>query len=68
MHFKIFDCISKYVIYNFYYLFIETKVKMRYIKFLLKPITICLEKKARFDNKNNYKYSKLANFWLVIFS
>lgn len=32
------------------------------MRFLSKAIAICSKEKARFDGKNNYKYSKLANF------
>lgn len=32
--------------------------------FLPKVVIICFEKKAGFDCKNNYKYNKLAKFWL----
>lgn len=37
---------------------------MRYVKFLPKAVTICFREKEEFNCKNNYKYSKLANFWL----
>lgn len=32
--------------------------------FLPKTVIICFRKKAKFDYKNNYRYSKLAYFWL----
>lgn len=38
------------------------------MRFLHKVETVYSRKKTRFDCKNNYKYSKLANFQLDIIS
>lgn len=37
---------------------------MRYVRFFLKTVTIYSWEKARFNYKNNYKRSKLANLGL----
>lgn len=34
------------------------------MKFLFKAIIVCSREEKRFNSNNNYKYSKLANFWL----
>ena len=37
---------------------------MEYVKFLFKALTIYFGEKKRFNCKKNYRYVKLANFWL----
>ena len=64
MHLQIFNCNSKYGVYNSYYFSIKKKEKMWYMTFLPNAITVYSREKAEFDYKNNYRYGKLANFWL----
>lgn len=35
---------------------------MAFVRFLFKVSIVYFEEKIRFNSKNNYKYSKLANF------
>lgn len=39
---------------------------MRYMRFLIKVLTVCFIEKLVFDYKNNHRCNKLANFWLDI--
>ena len=64
MHLQIFDYKNKYGVYNFCLFSIKKKEKTKRMRFLPKAVTICFEKKEGFNCKNNYKYTKLANFWL----
>lgn len=66
MHLQIFDCKSKYSIYNLYHFSIKKKEKIKHLKLPLKVIIFYSREKIRFNCKPNLKKDKLANFWLDI--
>lgn len=63
MHLQIFDCNSKYNVYNFYDFSIK-KEKMWYMTFLIKAVTVWFRKIAGFDYKNSHRFNKLTIFQL----
>lgn len=68
MHVQIFNCNSKHGVYKPYHFFMERKEKMIYVRFPLKVVSVCSERKTGFDGKNNHKQGNLAHFWLDITS
>ena len=42
----------------------KRKEKIERIRFPPKAVTVYSGEKEQFDCKNNYRYGKLANFWL----
>lgn len=55
---------SKHSVYYSYHFFIKRLEEIWCIIFILKAITILTSNEARLDYKKNYRYYKLANFWL----
>lgn len=64
MHLQIFDCNSKYCIYNFYHFFTNKMEKIGHVRFLPKVLNVFFIEKKRFDCKNHHKRGKLADFQL----